>query len=132
MSTEAVLLIIAFIVVPLIQQLRQGARKQQEVPPVAPPPKGRQPQLPASTSPAAATSEPRQPQLRRKSLQERMTPAEKPPEDAAVVPARVSEPGQRVPRRQFILEELRTPAGFRRAVVLRTILESGRASTPYE
>ena len=131
MSIEAVLLIIAFIVVPLIQQLRQGARKQRKVPPVASPPGGRQPQLPASIPPAAGTSVPLQPQPRRKPLRERTTPAEQRPADA-VLPARVSEPRQRVARRQSILEELRTPVGLRSAVVLRTVLEPGRASTPYE
>jgi hypothetical protein len=40
MSIEAILLVIAFIVLPLIQQLRQGARKQREVQPAAPPPGG--------------------------------------------------------------------------------------------
>ena len=68
MSIEAVLLIIAFIVLPLIQQLRQGARKQEDVPTVPPPPGVRQPRLPAAVPPAAAPRVPQQPQTRRKPL----------------------------------------------------------------
>lgn len=132
MSIEAVLLVVAFVVLPLIQQLRQGARKQEDVPTVALPPGVPQPQVPASIPLVTAPSAPRQPQPRRRPLQERTTPAEQQPLDDAVVPARVSEPRQRVARRQSILAELRTPAGLRRAVVLRTVLEPCRASTPDE
>ena len=132
MSIEAVLLVVAFVVLPLIQQLRQGARKQEDVPTVPPPPGVRQPHLPAAVPPAVAPSVPGQPLPQRNPLQARTTLAEQGPSGAAVAPAPVSEPLQRVPRRQSILEELRTPAGLRSAVVLRTVLEPGRASTPYE
>jgi hypothetical protein len=133
MSIEAVLLIVAFVVLPLIQQLLQRSRQQDDVrPSAAPRPLLRQPHLPADVPQAAEASVPPQSLAGRQPLQARITAVEQPLPDAAGVHKRIPKPQQRARRRHSIVEHLRNPAGLRRAIVLRTVLEPCRAAKPYE
>jgi hypothetical protein len=129
MSIEALLLLAAFILLPIIERMLRAARRPDgdtpdqgtdvprpaSRPSIPPPTPQRQPPTDARVSPPADVPQvPARPAPRR---------SPRPPRAAAGAPRAVRS-GSRV-------EELHTPRALRRAVVLTTILGPCRAVAPY-
>ena len=133
MSIEAVLMMVVFVVLPLIQQLLQRSRQQDDPAPAATPrPQVHRPHLPADVPQRPAPSVPPKPVPRRQLSQARTTALDQPLPIVSVIHTRTPKPPQIARRRHSIVHDIRNPAGFRRAIVLKTVLEECRAAKPYE
>lgn len=125
MSSEVVLLIVAFLLLPLVQLLARAVRAGQE---------------PQPAQPAGTPSSVDRPPMRE--IQQPLAPEDRTLTDVATAPegkpARNSNAGRGAPpirrsvRRKTVIAGLGDPLDLRRAIVLRTVLGSCRASRPHD
>jgi hypothetical protein len=133
MSTELLLLLAFFVLLPLLQQLLRAARQPKERTPEragAQAMQESQPQLPAHSPPPRAPVGAQRPATARYKLSEAMTAREGAPARDAAGPVAPVPTTRRSARRRTAVADLRNPRGLRRAIVVMTILGPCRASRP--